>query len=143
MADEAGRIEFTKEMRKTYKLLFPNMAEIHFRIVSPEVMWPCFYGIDTANQDQLIAANMTLEEIRDHIGADSVGFLSLEGLMACVPEGVGYCKACFNGEYPVAIPRTFYEEKFLPGYEPNNLNPVSPESKMNLEDVLNLEEKEN
>ena len=107
------------------------------------VTWPCFYGIDTADQDQLIAANMTLEEIRDHIGADSVGFLSLEGLMACVPEGVGYCKACFNGEYPVAIPRTFYEEKFLPGYEPNNLNPVSAESKMNLEDVLNLEEKEN
>ena len=118
-------------------------TEVHVRSASPMVTWPCFYGIDTADQDQLIAANMTLEEIRDHIGADSVGFLSLEGLMACVPEGVGYCKACFNGEYPVAIPRTFYEEKFLPGYEPNNLNPVSAESKMNLEDVLNLEEKEN
>ena len=118
-------------------------TEVHVRSASPMVTWPCFYGIDTADQDQLIAANMTLEEIRDHMGADSVGFLSLEGLMACVPEGVGYCKAGFNGEYPVAIPRTFYEEKFLPGYEPNNLNPVSPESKMNLEDVLNLEEKEN
>ena len=55
-------------------------AEIHFRIVSPEVMWPCFYGIDTANQDQLIAANMTNEEMCEFIGCDSLEFISLDGL---------------------------------------------------------------
>ena len=61
-------------------------TEVHVRSASPMVKWPCFYGIDTADQDQLIAANMTLEQIREHIGADSVGFLSLDGLMRCVPE---------------------------------------------------------
>ncbi len=110
-------------------------TEVHVRSASPMVKWPCFYGIDTANQDQLIAANMTLEEIRDFIGADSLGFLSTEGLLACVPEG-GYCTACFTGEYPVEIPRAFYEEKFLPGYEPNNLEPSSPGSQMSLEELL-------
>ena len=110
-------------------------TEVHVRSASPMVKWPCFYGIDTADQDQLIAANMTLEQIRDYIGADSVGFLSTEGLLECVPK-TGYCKACFTGEYPVAIPRSFYEEKFLPGYEPQNLNPESPDSQMNIEDVL-------
>ena len=117
-------------------------TEVHVRSASPMVMWPCFYGIDTADQDQLIAANMTLEEIRDHIGADSVGFLSLEGLMECVPQ-TGYCKACFDGNYPVEIPKSFYEEKFLPGYAPNNLNPASDLSRMHPEDVLDMADKEN
>ena len=117
-------------------------TEVHVRSASPMVKWPCFYGIDTADQDQLIAANMTLEQIRDHIGADSVGFLSLEGLMECVPQ-VGYCKACFDGNYPVEIPKSFYEEKFLPGYTPNNLNPASDLSKMHPEEVLDMADKEN
>lgn len=117
-------------------------TEVHVRSASPMVKWPCFYGIDTADQDQLIAANMTLEQIRDHIGADSVGFLSIEGLMECVPE-VGYCKACFDGNYPVEIPKSFYEEKFLPGYKPNNLEAASDLSKMHPEDVLEMADKEN
>lgn len=113
-------------------------AEVHVRSASPMVKWPCFYGIDTANQDQLIAANMSLEEIKDYIGADSLGFLSTEGLLASVPAS-GYCTACFTGEYPVRIPRSFYEDKFLPGYEPNNLEPPSPGSQMSLEEVLGEE----
>lgn len=117
-------------------------TEVHVRSASPMVKWPCFYGIDTADQDQLIAANMTLEQIREHIGADSVGFLSLKGLLECVPR-VGYCKACFDGNYPVEIPRSFYEEKFLPGYEPNNLEHASDLSKMHPEQVLEMEDKEN
>ena len=123
------------------EILIPALAvaagatEVHVRSASPMVKWPCFYGIDTANQDQLIAANMTLEEIRDFIGPDSLGFLSTEGLLACVPEG-GYCTACFTGEYPVEIPRAFYEEKFLPGYEPNKREPSSPGSQMSLEELL-------
>ena len=106
-------------------------TEVHVRSASPMVKWPCFYGIDTANQDQLIAANMSLEEIRAFIEADSVAFLSIEGLVSCVPK-VGYCKACFTGEYPVEIPRSFYEEKFLPDYTPNNLSEASPTSQMPL-----------
>ena len=117
-------------------------TEVHVRSASPMVKWPCFYGIDTADQDQLIAANMTLEQIREHIGADSVGFLSIEGLMECVPK-VGYCRACFDGNYPVEIPKSFYEEKFLPGYKPNNLEAASDLSKMHPEDVLEMADKEN
>ena len=104
------------------------------RSASPMVTWPCFYGIDTANQDQLIAANMSLEEMRDFIGADTLGFLSPQGLIDCVPHG-GYCTACFTGDYPVAIPRSFYEEKFLPGYKPHNLMQASLESHMSIDQI--------
>ena len=80
---------------------------------------------------------MTLEEIRAHIEADSVGFLSIEGLLDCVPGGAdgtrGYCKACFTGEYPVEIPRSFWEERFLPGFEPRNLSAASETSQMPIE----------
>ncbi len=109
-------------------------TEVHMRSASPMVTWPCFYGIDTANQDQLIAANMSLEEMRDFIGADTLGFLSPQGLIDCVPHG-GYCTACFTGDYPVAIPRSFYEEKFLPGYKPHNLIPASLESHMSIDQI--------
>ena len=98
------------------------------------VTWPCFYGIDTANQDQLIAANMSLEEMREFIGADTLGFLSPQGLIDCVPHG-GYCTACFTGDYPVAIPRSFYEEKFLPGYKPHNLMQPPLESHMSIDQI--------
>ena len=110
-------------------------TEVHVRSASPMVTWPCFYGIDTATQDQLIAANMTLNEMCAHIGADSLGFLSTEGLLASVPE-VGYCKACFTGDYPVAIPRGFWSENFLPGYEPHNLAPASHTSQMSIDEIL-------
>ncbi|QWT17627.1 amidophosphoribosyltransferase [Collinsella sp. zg1085] len=99
--------------------------EIHVRINSPEVVWPCFYGIDTDVQAQLISANKSVEEIRELIGADSLAFLSVEGLRTCVPAG-GYCEACFTGAYPVAIPERFSRGKFMEGYVPRNLseNPV-------------------
>lgn len=90
-------------------------TEVHMRIVSPEVRWPCFYGIDTDTQDQLIAANMTLEEMRDFIGADSLAFISNEGLKESVHcEHPGFCDACFTGHYPVAIPDTMKAKSFLP-----------------------------
>ena len=91
--------------------------EVHVRINSPEVVWPCFYGIDTDVQAQLISANKSVEEIRDYIGADSLAFLSVESLLKCVPAG-GYCAACFTGRYPVPIPASFGRDKFLAGYEP-------------------------
>ncbi len=94
--------------------------EVHMRIVSPEVKWPCFYGIDTETQDQLISANLSTEEIREHINADSLAFLSIDGLKKCVSSG-GYCDACFSGDYIVEIPKEFSKGKFLEGYTPHNL----------------------
>ena len=95
-------------------------CEVHVRSASPKVMWPCFYGIDTADQDQLIAAYKTTEEICEYIEADSLGFLSLEGLLDCVSKR-GYCAACFNGHYPVEIPDDFHE-RFVSGMCPHALN---------------------
>ena len=90
-------------------------VEVHLRIVSPEVLWPCFYGIDTDTRDQLIAANMTLEEMNAWIGSDSLAFISREGLRAAVPDAChqGFCDACFSGEYPVAIPASMAQTSFM------------------------------
>jgi amidophosphoribosyltransferase len=77
--------------------------EVHFRIGSPPVAFPCFYGIDTPSRGELIAAVRTPDEIRDFLGADSIGYLSLEGLLECEKDGTQYCHACFSGEYPVAV----------------------------------------
>ena len=81
-------------------------AEVHLRIVSPEVLWPCFYGIDTDTRDQLIAANMTLPQMNEWIGSDSLAFISLEGLRASLPDvrHPGFCEACFTGDYAVPVP---------------------------------------
>ena len=91
------------------------------RLVVIEVIWPCFYGIDTDVQSQLISANKTVEEICEYIGADSLAFLSVEGLLKVMPKG-GYCDACFTGRYPVAIPESFGRDKFMEGFKPRNLD---------------------
>lgn len=89
-------------------------AEIHLRLTSPAVVWPCFYGIDTDTQDQLIAATHTVEQIRDFIGADSVAFLDLEDLVASTGRPAGdLCTACFDGEYPIAIPDSLRRGKLV------------------------------
>ncbi len=74
--------------------------EVHIRIASPPVVSPCFYGIDTPTKKELIASSHTIEEIRKYTTADSVAYLSLNGLKKVVGES-GYCFACFNGEYPI------------------------------------------
>lgn len=77
-------------------------SEVHVRISSPPVIGSCRYGIDTPTIEELIGANKTVESIRDYIGADSLGYLSLEGLLAAVgSKGEGFCTACLNGDYPV------------------------------------------
>ena len=111
------------------------------RIVSPEVKWPCFYGIDTDVQKQLISANKTVEETRDWIGADSLAFLSIEGLLSCVRSG-GYCCACFDGKYPVEIPPAMAHGKFLEGYEPDNLHPAPAATRRQVIDIAQEIEKE-
>jgi len=79
-------------------------AEIHVRISSPPTTHSCFYGIDTPTREQLIASHNTVEEIRSFIGADSLGYLTVEDLQWAVRDafgGQGFCYACFTGEYPV------------------------------------------
>ena len=89
-------------------------SEVHLRIVSPEVRWPCFYGIDTDTQDQLISARMSNEEACAFIGCDSLAFISLEGLRKAIhSDHDGYCEACFSGDYPVAIPESLQRKSFL------------------------------
>ena len=81
-------------------------TEVHVRISCPPTISPCFYGVDTPRRSELIAATHTLEEIRDYLDADSVAYLSLDGLMRAVGEGrERYCSSCYTGQYPVAFPR--------------------------------------
>jgi amidophosphoribosyltransferase len=80
-------------------------AEVHLRVSSPPFRWPCFYGIDTPVREELLAARMEVEEIAAHLGADSVAYLSLPGLVAAIGvPGAGFCAACLTGEYPTAVP---------------------------------------
>ena len=102
--------------KKLVKMLRDAGAkEVHLRIVSPETKWPCFYGVDTDTQDQLISARMDVGEVAEFVGADSLAFISLEGLHeACKTEHTGFCDACFSGEYPVRIPPAMQAKSFLP-----------------------------
>jgi amidophosphoribosyltransferase len=80
--------------------------EVHVRISCPPTISPCFYGVDTPRKSELIAATHTLEEIRDFLEADSVAYLSLEGLLSAVEsERTSYCSSCYTGRYPVEFPR--------------------------------------
>ncbi len=116
-------------------------TEIHMRIVSPEIKWPCFYGIDTDVQSQLISAQNTCEMVREHIGADSLAFLSIDGLLASVRPG-GYCCACFDGRYVVEIPEDSFRGKFLKGYHPTNLAPAPASTHRRVSDIAEQIERE-
>jgi amidophosphoribosyltransferase len=77
---------------------------VHLRISAPPIRCPCYFGIDFADADELIAADRTVEEIRDFLGVDTLGYQSLEGLTDAVPgNGENYCRACFTGDYPVDV----------------------------------------
>jgi amidophosphoribosyltransferase len=79
--------------------------EVHMRIASPPVTGPCYYGIDTPSREELIAANLSVDDIARHIDVDSLGYLSLDGMLAAVPGGPeGFCHACFSGDYPTPPP---------------------------------------
>ena len=79
--------------------------EVHVRISSPPVKWPCFYGIDFATRAELIANGLAVEEIRTSIGADTLGYVSLDGLVESTGVAMDrLCRACFDGVYPVALP---------------------------------------
>jgi amidophosphoribosyltransferase len=79
--------------------------EVHMRVSSAPVTGPCYYGIDTPSREELIAANYTESEIAAHLGVDSLGYLSLDGMLESVPSGPrGFCHACFSGDYPTPPP---------------------------------------
>lgn len=108
----------TTSMKIKDMILDAGAAEVHFRIASPPTAWPCFYGVDTPERDKLLASHMTEDEMREHIGVDSLKFISLDGLYRAVGEAKGrnanspqYCDACFSGEYPV-VPADMIEKGF-------------------------------
>src|SRR6476661_8955340 len=80
-------------------------TEVHMLVTCPPLQWPCFYGIDMPTRQELIAADLTVEQVRSYVGADSLGYLSLEGMVeAAGGEKDSFCRACFDGEYPIEIP---------------------------------------
>jgi amidophosphoribosyltransferase len=79
--------------------------EVHFRVASPPITGPCYYGIDTPTKSELIASSHSIEEIRRHLGVETLGYLSLEGMLrAAGGDPSGFCHACFSGQYPTPIP---------------------------------------
>ena len=89
-------------------------AEVHVRISSPPVRWPCFYGIDFATRAELIANGMSTEQIRESIGSDSLGYISLDGLIDATRVAKDdLCRACFDGIYPIEPPALEHRDKYL------------------------------
>jgi amidophosphoribosyltransferase len=79
--------------------------EVHMRVSSPPITGPCYYGIDTPNRDELIAANLDVNAIARTLEVDTLGYLSLDGMLQSVPKGPdGFCHACFSGDYPTPPP---------------------------------------
>jgi amidophosphoribosyltransferase len=94
-------------------------AQVHVRISSPPVAWPCFFGIDFASRAELIAGSLDVEAIRESIGADSLGYVSLEGLIEATTLAPGaLCRACFDGEYPVPVTESEQGKFLLEGTAP-------------------------
>jgi amidophosphoribosyltransferase len=90
-------------------------TEVHVRVSSPPVRHPCFMGVDMASYKELIAHHLNVEGIRQRIGADSLAYLSLEGLLSIVQTNIGpqqseHCRACFSGDYPIRIPEWLFDE---------------------------------
>ncbi|HKJ02030.1 MAG TPA: hypothetical protein VJ997_06230, partial [Longimicrobiales bacterium] len=78
-------------------------TEVHFRIASPPVRFPCFYGIDMPTKGELMGSRLEIPEIEKKLGVDSLGYISLEGMVGAVGEGGPYCDACFSGNYPAPL----------------------------------------
>jgi amidophosphoribosyltransferase len=78
-------------------------SEVHMRVACPPILYPCFMGVDMAAREDLIAAQHGVEEIREQLNADSLAYLSLEGMMEALDANEGYCNACFTGRYPIPV----------------------------------------
>ena len=104
----------TTSRRIIDRLRAAGAKEIHMRISSPPMRYPCFMGVDIGSTKELIASGRTVEEVREHIGADSLSYLSIPGLMRAIGRGTSqeFCRACFDGSYPVAVPQQLEMDKF-------------------------------
>jgi amidophosphoribosyltransferase len=97
----------TTQRQLTKMLREAGATEVHLRITSPPVKWSCFYGIDTGDRSELLAASLTVEEIREYLNVDTLAYVNLDRLVASTgAAGAGFCDACFTGAYPVAVPVT-------------------------------------
>ena len=105
--------------RRLVQMLFDSgAAEVHLRVSSPPIVFPCFYGIDMASQGEFIAFERTVEEVGREVGATSLAYLSLEGLIEATGLGAeGFCTACFSGDYPCPVTEELRMSKFR--YEPS------------------------
>jgi len=92
--------------RQIVAMLFEAEAlEVHIRVSSPPILSPCFYGIDMADEDELVAAGRSVDDVREEIGASSLAYLSLEGLQEATRRpGNTFCRACLTRSYPTRIP---------------------------------------
>ena len=100
-------------------------TEVHLRISSPPYRWPCFYGMDTGTRSELLAANLTVDEIREYIGADSISYLSLDALHeATGAVNAGFCDACLTGNYPIDIPVNLSKNVLESGEEKHRGNKI-------------------
>ncbi len=109
--DSIVRATTTKQI---VRMLFEaGAAEVHVRITAPPITHPCFYGIDMASRSELAAAIMTIDGIRQHIGATTLGYLSIDGAVRAAGGGTHrFCLACFNGEYPLPVPEELSKDAF-------------------------------
>jgi len=99
-------------------------SEVHFRVASAPIVGPCYYGIDTPDRDELIAATHSIEEIRAFLGVDSLGYLSREGMLAAGTRDAGrFCDACFSGHYPTPVPAEAAKLRLEAGLEPTHKGP--------------------
>ena len=97
-------------------LLDAGAAEVHMRISSPPILWPCFYGIDMADRSELVAAGRTVDEIAELTCSASLAYLSLAGLQRALGRPAeGFCRACFTGDYPIPVPDSSLKLRFEPG----------------------------
>jgi len=100
-------------MRQIVSLLRSRGArEVHVRISSPPISFPCYYGIDISNKAELIAGTQTVSDIASFIQADSLAYLSVDAMLQTVDDGSRYCTACFTGDYPTPVPENFDKYKF-------------------------------
>lgn len=100
----------TTSRRLVESLRKAGAREVHFRVSSPVVKYPCYFGIDTPYRSELIGSNASVEEIREEIGADSLGYVSMNGLLNSLGIDKGFCLGCFNGIYPVSAPMEISKE---------------------------------
>jgi amidophosphoribosyltransferase len=102
--------------RQIVAMLFEaGASEVHVRVSSPPVVGPCYYGIDLAEEDELVASARTVEEVREHIGATSLAYLSLDGLQAATRRpAAAFCRACLTRDYPTPVPADARKLRFEP-----------------------------